>query len=306
MKKFFSCIMIIVFCFLRCFPIMADDVQEVFYQNSLGLELTEGQYNDIIYYITEDELDFFTEDEIAYIMSNPENSILDSEEMYIKTTYEVVDGNMEVQNEEYISEEEMLDTINIRNMEGASTFFYKDTFRKDYVETNMKSILMHMYEVQPSVKKVNLVCTWLGIPKCKSFDVVAFRPETTSVTCDIICTDNTFGIQEYDGNEIRYSYSNGNIKYTDGGIGLSTNIVDSVSSSLSVKFATTFGTGADPFTIYGTYQHAVNNVTLAQSQDYEISFLGMGGVLDFDPDVYSKYDNTPGLLVTGSTDPKYQ
>ncbi len=306
MKKIFSCIMIVILSSLRCFTVVANANEEIFYQNSLGLTLTEREYNQIVNYISHDELDLFTEEEIAYIMNDPLNCILDAEEVYIKTTYEIIDGNMDVLNEEYITEEAMLDAINVRNIEGASTYFYEGTFRKDYVETNMKSLFMHMYSVDATVKKVTLVCTWLDIPNCKSFDVVAFRPGETSFSCDINPTDNTFGVQTYDGQKIEYSHSNGNIKYADNGVGLSTNIVDSVSSSLIIQFSATFATGAPTLTVYGTYQHAVNNVTLAQSQNYAISFLGMGGVLNFDSSVYSKYDDTPGLLVTGSTDTSYQ
>ncbi|MEG0977092.1 MAG: hypothetical protein RSF02_00895, partial [Bacilli bacterium] len=47
--------------------------------------------------------------------------------------------------------------------------------------------------------------------------------------------------------------------------------------------------------IYGAYEHAVDNMTLAQSQNYEISSVGMGNVINFYSSSYDHYDNTPGL-----------
>ncbi len=285
-----------------CMPIMAEtqSESEFFYSNELGLELTEKEYDNVVKYISEDELDMFSTEEINYIMSDVEANIDDSEITYVKTTYETVDGKQEVVNEEYISEEEMMDSLNVRNVDLSRVSTFSLATRKDTVQTNMKFIEMNMYSVAASVKKVTLNCTWLSIPQCKSFDVVAFRPNAYSYVCDIVKTDNTIGYQYYDGNTITYKYNNDNIKYTSGGVGLSTNIVDSVSSSLKVTFSTTFATKADPFTVYGTYQHAVNNVTQAQSQSYSISSSGMGGVLNFSSSVYSKYDKTPGLEVEGS------
>lgn len=47
------------------------------------------------------------------------------------------------------------------------------------------------------------------------------------------------------------------------GVGLSVNLKDNVSILLSVKLAVSFASGKDPFTVYGAYEHAVQNVTLA-------------------------------------------
>lgn len=273
---------------------------EVVYSNKWGLTLTQEEYDYILNYISEEDLIVYTEDEINYILSNPDKCMLDSQTTYVKTLYTEVDGKQEIVNEEYISEEELMDSLNVRNVSisGVSTFSLAD--RKDTVSTTMKSIEMNMTSVGASVKKVVLNCTWLSIPKCKSYDIVAFMPASSSVVIDTTVTSNIQGYQFYDDDQISYNYSDKNIKLTSKGIGLSTNIVDSVEDSLSVKLSVAFGSGASKYTVYGTYQHATDDVSLTRSQYYTFSKNGMGGVIDFYLWTASKYDDTPGLSVTGS------
>lgn len=49
--------------------------------------------------------------------------------------------------------------------------------------------------------------------------------------------------------------------------------------------------------IYVSYQHAKNNVTLAQSRKYSFTNSGYGGVFGFDSSVASKYDGMKGLSI---------
>lgn len=169
------------------------------------------------------------------------------------------------------------------------------------VTTAMKKITMEMYNVQPSAKTVSLTCEWLAIPQCKSFDVIAFRINKPSVTLNFDNTTNVQGYQYYDGKKINYPYSSDNIKYFSNGLGVSMNIVDSTSKSLVCTFKTTFGIGDDSLMVFGSYQHAVENVTLAQSQKYTLHTLGLGNVIYFSDSIIGKYDRTPGLEVIGST-----
>lgn len=58
----------------------------------------------------------------------------------------------------------------------------------------------------------------------------------------------------------------------------------------------------DPFQVYGTYQHAVKNISLSNSKKYTIGAGGMGDVLNFTSGYSSYYDNTGGVMVRGSLD----
>lgn len=304
MKKICSYIIVAMLSFMMYVSMVEakSTSKEIVYSNELGLTLTENEFNYVTKYIDADSLDVFSEKEMNYVMSDVEKNISEPEVTYVKTTYKEVNGKQQIVNEEYISEQEMRDTLNMNNVKlsEVSTFALED--REDTVTTNMKKIKMEMYSVEASVKKVQLICTWLSIPKTKSFDVVAFRPGSASASVDTSDTDNVVGYQYHDDDKIKYKYTSNNIKYTDSGLGLSTNIVNDVSKTLKVKFSASFLTSAPTFKVYGTYQHATSDVTLNKSQKYSISSSGMGKVLKFKSGVASKYDNTPGLVVTGSLD----
>ena len=170
---------------------------------------------------------------------------------------------------------------------------------RDYVvNTNYKRITMHMDVSSLTSKTVSLNCTWKKIPSIKSYDVIGFRPLGVSLSNNYYVE----GSQKYDGKTIYYDYGNqkDHFKVTSGGVGLSSNISNDVKSSLSLTLKANFITGQEPFTVYGSYQHATSNVTLSQSKDYSFSSAGMGYVFDFSRSVSKKYDNTPGLMVKGS------
>jgi hypothetical protein len=164
----------------------------------------------------------------------------------------------------------------------------------------MKRIVMQMVNVNASSKTVQLTCEWISIPKVKSYDIIAFRFTDTAVTINTNSDENIIGTQYYDDSKITYNYDSDNIKYLDNGLGVSMNIVDSTKKSLACTFKATFGTGRDPFFVYGSYQHAVSNVTLSESQDYTLHYWGLGHVIYFDNEMVKEYDKTPGLEVFGS------
>lgn len=164
----------------------------------------------------------------------------------------------------------------------------------------MKSIELRMVSVSASAKKVTMTCTWLSLPKCRSFDVIAFRGGNDTIILKGGEESNVIGYQYYDSNKITYTSSHKNIKEKEVGVGLSVNLVDNVSQHLSVQFSAIFGTGATNLLVYGTYQHAIENVTLTQSKSYSFQYGGLGKVLDFYWGIEEKYDKTPGLIVSGS------
>lgn len=81
-------------------------------------------------------------------------------------------------------------------------------------------------------------------------------------------------------------------------MGLSQNIVDDTKRSLSNSITVIFICSAASFRALGSYQHADYPVTLKESQDYDISANGMGGLIDFSSSVWKKYDTTGGVDAT--------
>ncbi len=141
-------------------------------------------------------------------------------------------------------------------------------------------------------KEIFMNNSWKQMPKYKSFDVVAIR-----WTGGFSLVQN-YGNQYTNGNSgnIIYSPGNGNFKIGTNGVGLSQNLVDSatrIENELILQ-----GTCSTGGTIYGTYQHAQANITLATSKSYSFSSSGMGGVLNFTGNAVGIYDDTPGISLS--------
>lgn len=160
---------------------------------------------------------------------------------------------------------------------------------------------MQVVSGSTSQKIVTITNTWLSLPNVRSFDVIAIRPETNSMSINVN-SDLISGYQKWDGNVISYDINSSNLKKSStfngkGGIGISMNIVDDVSSSLVNSMTVNFLCSNKEFEVYGTYQHATTDVTLAQSQNYSFNSSGYGGVLNFASSVKSKYDNMNGVYL---------
>ena len=81
-------------------------------------------------------------------------------------------------------------------------------------------------------------------------------------------------------NFVDYSYNGTNIRKADNGFGISMNLVNGASyfeTDISANVRAT----SSAATAYGTYQHALTDVSLSASQSYTISHNGFGDVLNF-------------------------
>lgn len=117
-----------------------------------------------------------------------------------------------------------------------------------------------------TVKKVELTCEWIKTPKVKSYDIIAIR---VNQNVKFSADENCYG-KQYADNASKHKLE------------LYANVAANNQSMI----------------IFGTYQHAISDVTLSKSQKYNFSSKGMGGVIDFTTtEVYEKYDQTPGLAV---------
>lgn len=270
--------------------------KEIYYSNERGVELSYEEYSEITKYIDSDKLKLFSQEEIDYLYSHISENGIETDVKYVKTTY----VNEIITNECYVTEKDMIDSFNVINIPVQVRYLSVDD-RYDSVQTTMKKISMSMYSVAPSAKKVSITCEWLSLPITRTYDVIAFRVDQPATFYLPEYEEDVYGYQYYDGDVIKYHAGCENIKTFSNGIGISMNIVNSVSTSLKMEFATNIGSGADPLTVYGTYQHSVDDITLHTSQRYSLSASGMGGVLKFNSSsVANHFDNTPGLCVTGS------
>lgn len=81
------------------------------YENELGASLTATEYNKMLEYMSEEELSIFTQEDFDYMVEHIDEDGVQIDEKYVRTTYE--DGEPIV--DEYITEEEMLEDVNVVN-----------------------------------------------------------------------------------------------------------------------------------------------------------------------------------------------
>lgn len=270
-------------------PTVASAKESVYYTNLNGVEMTEKEYNNLRKIYTEDTIATL-EKAAVDAFKNEENLTVTKSEKYIQIDeYLDRDGNVIASDQKEVTKEEA-EAFAENQKRGIQT-------RGSSHQTNMKKIVITGSASSASIKTVTVTNTWLSIPSVKSYDVIAFGNGTSlSMTFNSIS-----GYQKWDGNTISYNSGSQNTKKSaSGGVGVSMNIVDEVKSSLQNSLTVTFYNGSNPYTAYGTYQHATQNVTLAQSQNYSFSRSGLGKVLNFSSSVKNKYDGMQGVNITFS------
>lgn len=266
-------------------PIVTSAEGKIYYTNLRGVELTETQYNNLKRVFDENTIATLDQKTIDYYKDEEKLSKSENEK-YIKT-------------EEYLdSTGKIIDTINTEVTKQEAELFVENQKNgvqplSDSHQTNMKRINISI-AATPSVKTITITNTWLSMPSVRSYDVIGFR----NGTGNSIAINSVSAYQQADGQTVTYSMGGSNFKSTNQGCGISMNIVDSVSGSLSNSMSVTVINNSSIYTAYGTYQHAQSNVTLDQSKNYSINANGLGGVLDFASSVRGNYDGMQGVSQT--------
>lgn len=143
---------------------------------------------------------------------------------------------------------------------------------------------------------ISLMNKWLITPIVKSYDVIAMRTDDATVK-----EGTQEGMQIYtksNGTSAYISYSNGgnNMVKATNGFGISMNLVDD-GSDFECDIEAIVTATTEWATMYGSYQHAAANVTLAQSKSYTISHNGYGEVINFATGIEGTYDGMQGVSI---------
>lgn len=171
------------------------------------------------------------------------------------------------------------------------------TTRATYYETTYKNIQIASIPLSSAnTYSIDLTTLWLKSPYIKSYDVNALRTDDATVI-----EGTQRGVQAYiytNGNVGYVNYSNNgtNMVKADNGFGISMNLVDDANTYQCTIEATVTAT-TEWATVYGSYQHAATNVTLAQSKSYTISHNGYGKVINFATAVQNDYDGMQGVSI---------
>ena len=131
---------------------------------------------------------------------------------------------------------------------------------------------------------ITLTGTWSVVPNVHSYDVIAVRLSGCSL-------NGSFAFkQTYVSSGNLYYVTNGTDQYFSNGFGSSALLQYGTDNEYSLTFRIS-GSG----TVYGTYQHAAQSVTLNDSLNYGIGSGGHGNVIRFAAGVALKYDQMNGV-----------
>lgn len=252
----------------------------LFTTSTSAATLTEDEYNRLNIIFSDARISVMTDEEAqTYLSYDLEGSKVNNK--YYKVT-ETTNGTI---NEE-VTKEEALNAENESEITRGASY-----------STSYKQIQISESFIGSNRYLVRLANIWLGSPKVKSYDVIGIR------TSDATVVDGTqSGTQMYRPttqnyySHVTYSANGANIRKASNGFGISMNLVDE-----GAYFESDIQAYVDKNTqygeVFGSYQHAVKNVTLAQSKAYTISHNGYGKVLNFSTSVESYYDGMAGVNV---------
>lgn len=289
-----------VFYILMMFMFMQSVFAEsnVYYTNNAGVKMTESEYNYLLEHFNSRFIANFTQELFDSAMQDVSNvELLGSETIYIQTT--TVTGPLGI----VTSEDIILTKEEYENFEPIVPRT-SCSYGSACWETNAKILYMTYERFTDSNGTANLAVVamldWKTTPNVKSYDVFAARYTDSNGGASF---DKVIGAQYT--NDITYTYNNNtaNTKLASNGVGISMNMVDDFYHDWKTEYGAEFDmalyftlTKNTTLNTWITYQHAISNVTLSQSQDYTFGSSGLGGVLNYNStSIKNKYDGMQGL-----------
>lgn len=142
-------------------------------------------------------------------------------------------------------------------------------------------------------ERIVLMNEWKIMPSVRSYDVIGVRYYNWQATT--AWGDQTAYSYDEGVNTTEYSYNGSNMNIQSNGVGISQNLYDYSSLyGLTNRIVVEGKVLSDHIGRYGSYQHATQTVTLAQSKNYTFG-NGMGEVFLFNSGIGSYYDNMQGV-----------
>lgn len=246
--------------------------------SSVKAETTEEDYNKLRSIFSEKRISIMSEEEKAIYT---DNDLTVEEKLYKVTqttngtyTYEELDLSLE-------------DDIR----ENAAISTYDSSYQTSY-----KKIKFIDVDYDDGYHRLTVYTQWLINPVTQSFDVTAMR-----IADGYVVEGTQDGTQMYIKNGtvgfVNYSPNGTNIRKADNGFGISMNLVNG-GTEFETDISADVVATSEYAMAYGTYQHAVTDVSLDESQSYFISHNGFGGVLNFATGVQNKYDGMNGISIS--------
>lgn len=267
-------------CILTIFPLFTSAESIT---NNNGIVISEEEYNNFLKIHTHEHIMNMTQEKYEKLKSLDYSNVK-NEEIYIETTYN--------RSLNLITERELTKTEYDNYNKQSNARLSDDSM---YYETTAKKLSLVLLG-GTTWNYVVLTATWKYIPTTRSYDVIGFRGYGLEFR-----DGSQIGEQVYilNGNYtvINYAWNGTNIKRLDNGFGISMNIVNSDITYLQLMTECDVKVTQSYPAIYGSYQHAVENVSLANSQNYTLTGAGLGHVFEFPYSISQKYDGMSGLRI---------
>lgn len=167
------------------------------------------------------------------------------------------------------------------NKQNIESVILNEGFKTRATEITSPAKSLKISKVDTTNPVISIVLTWLQNPLVRSYDLIGA---------------NLDNVQLFGNVATKLVYSNGNmtpndLKKSNNGFGVSVQLPPAGSN---IKITQTFKTTKGG-KVYGSYQHAVTNVSLYESQNYSVSYNGYGHVFQFNNGVNNKYDAMSGV-----------
>ena len=251
--------------------------------NINGIEISENEYNNFLKIHTEEYIMTMTQADYDKLKSLDYSNIQD-ETRYILSNY---NEKLRLTTEEEITEEEY------ENFDNQITPYLDSNTAS--AETTAKKINMALIGGN-NWNYVTFTASWKGIPKTRSFDVIGLRGvglefrEGSQTGKQIYVSNGNY-------NMINYSWNGTNIKRLNNGFGISMNIVNDDIDALQLEVDCDVKQTETYPAVFASYQHAVANLSLANSQNYVLSNVGLGNVFEYPYSIVEKYDGMSGIRI---------
>ncbi len=250
------------------------------------IELTDDEYAKLHLLFSAGRIQTLTDEEIEYYLSIDDDNISSAHKYY--KVIETENGTIcqEVSELEAITGANSM--MNMSGTVGTLSTFYQTSYKR--INISSTSLGSNMYMIYLNTE-------WLITPTVKSFDVTGIRTFDATVIEDTQTGTQTAWNSSDGFSYVHYSPNGTNIVKENNGFGISMNLINS-----GVKFYAdieAFVTANSQYAkVYGSYQHAITNVSLLQSQSYVISAAGLGYVFNFATSIEDYYDGMGGVDIS--------
>ena len=261
-----------------------------YYTNSKGVVFSENQYKTFLQVYNFDYVENITVNEFNNSpFKNANQNDIHTE--YSKINNLIINNKVVETNNQIISKEEYDNSSDISLFAVCND--YDGCWETDYKKVSIR-IDPQSYISDPG--SIYVITTWKKTPTIKSIDLIGIRMEApfTYIT-------NKYGEVRCGGTLMNtYISSSTRFLFNNYGVGLSIDMPNCSNAIIQLQYSGRYDNTYRwlDSAFYGSYQHSITNITLAQSKQYSFGTgnLSMGNVFKFNnQSTYNLFDNMQGV-----------